>query len=249
MGLKYGRLGAVALAAGVILAMVGAGSTMAGDDVVFDGSVTVHWVDPDDGPIAGATIRVLYYHAADEIQGVLPGTFTLDAAGDAVITGVPRSADGAEPLLLDVRGDAATSTVDERGCTTLKSWVAELKEIASGPALDVVLETESESMNVNCPEPTPDSEPTPIATLPEPTAPPDGEPTARASAAPSGGVLGAIGGPQVTPPETAAAVGTPVPARSPFVPLLLALITVAGLLVPVVSLAFARARSGDRRRR
>jgi hypothetical protein len=248
VGLKYGRLGAVALAAGVILSMVGAGSAMAGDDIVFDGVVTVHWVDPDDGPIAGATIRLIYYHAGDEIPSILPGTFTLDAAGDLVIIGVPRMAEEAEPLLLDVRGDMATSTVDEGGCVTVKSWLAETREIPSGLQVDVMLETDSESMNVNCPEPTPtpDAEPTPTPTAtldPEPT------PAATPTASASGGVLGATGLPQVTPPETDAVAGPSVPARSPFVPVFLALVTVAALLVPAASLALARARSGARRRR
>jgi hypothetical protein len=259
VGLKYGRLWAVALTAGLILSMVGAGSTMAGDDAVFDGVVTVHWVDPDDGPIAGATIQILYYHAPDEIPANLPGTFTLDAAGDAVITGVPRSAEGADPILLDVRGDMATSSVDDKGCTTLMSWIAETRGIPSALEVDVILDTESRGMNIECPEPTPtpDGEPTPSPTAtpdPEPTPTPDETPTATPPTAtaptdPSGGVLGATGRPQVTPPATDAVIGAAAPARSPFVPVLLALITLAALLVPVASRSLARPRSGDRRRR
>ena len=239
MGLKYLKFGAVGLTAGLILAMAGAGAVVAADptaaDVVMDGVVTIHHVDADDGPMAGATVRVSWYREGDEIHAILPAV-TLDAAGTAVVTGVPRPNEGAAPVLLDVRSDRATATVDAAGCTQYESWLAESRAVPSGPAVDVVLSTSLKSIEVNCPEPTP----TPDAVDPAPTA----------AATRGGAVLGATGRPQITPPATDAVDGRgAAPAASPFVPILLALVALASLLVPVASLGRARvpARRPDRR--
>lgn len=236
MGLKYRGVGAAALTAGLLLSLAAGGPALAADDVVMDGVVTVHWVDPDDGPIVGATITISFYHDPTEpIHSVVPGAFMTDGAGDAVITGVPHPGDGADTVFLDIRGDLATATVDEAGCTEHKSWVAETDGVPSEPVLDVVLETGLESISLDCPEPTPTPE--------------GGEPTPTPTPAPSGGVLGTTGTPAVTPPSTDAIDGPPVPSGSPFVPAFLALVALVVVLVPVASIALARARSRPGRRR
>lgn len=237
MGLKYLRYGAVGVAAGLILSMAGAGAALAADptaDVVMDGVITVHHVDSADGPMAGATIQVSWYREGDEISGLLPAA-TLDAAGAAVVTGVPRPIEGAAPVLLDVRSDRTTATVDAAGCTHQESWLAESKAVPSGHAVDLVLETTLKSIEVSCPEPTP----SPDAVDPAPTA----KPTS------GGAVLAATGRPQVTPPATDAVDGRSAPAGSPLVPVVLVLVALAAVLVPPGSLGLARAQSRRRDRR
>jgi hypothetical protein len=257
VALKYLRFWAVAIAVG-LMSMAGPGAVLAADDVVFDGTVTVHWVDATDGPMAGASITVSWYHdPADATYGIVPGRFTTDAAGDAVVTGVPRAAGGAEPLLLDVRGDLTTATVDDAGCVTYADWLAETKGVASELVVDVILVADTKSINVNCPEPTPtpdsvDPTPTPNVVDPTPTPAPTAtsavvDPTPAPTDPPSGGVLGTTGTPAITPPNTDAVAGPSVPAGSPFAPILLAILAFAVLLVPATSLAFARAQRRPRR--
>ena len=242
MRLKY-QGWAVALTAGLTMSIAMAGAALAADptaDVVADGVVTVTWIDPDDGPIAGASIEISYYHEGDENRESLPAA-TTDSDGAVVIPAVPRPAEGALPLLLDIRGELATATVDDAGCTTLEGWQAESTGVAAALAVDVVLSSSTKSISVTCPEPTPTPD------VVDPTPPPD--PTETPGAA----VLGATGRPQVTPPATDAVDGSAGPAGSPFMPVLLALVGLAVLIVPATSLALARAqvrpRRGARRRR
>jgi len=237
VGLKY-RGWAVALTAGLTMSIAMAGAALAADpttDVVADGVVTVTWIDPDDGPMVGASIEISFYHEGDENRESLPAA-TTDSDGAVVITGVPRPAEGALPLLLDIRGELATATVDDAGCTTTEGWQAESKGVVATLAVDVVLSSSTKSISVTCPEPTPTPE------VVDPTPAPD--PTAT----PGGAVLGATGRPQVTPPATDAVDGSAGPAGSPFMPVLLALLGLAVLIVPATSLAFARAQQRPRPR-
>ena len=238
MGLRYWRFGAVGLLATTTLLISGAGSAFAADPqadtVVFDGVVTVHWADADDGPMVGAVIRIFFYHAGDEIQGIVPLGSPLDAQGTAVITGAPRAAEGTPPLFLDVFGDLHTSTIDEAGCTRLEGWSAEKQTVSAGDSVDVVLETGAKSLQVNCPDATPRPAPNVVGVRPSG----------------SGSVLGATGRPQVTPPDTDAAAGPTEPVgQTPSVAPLLALLALAATLLPVGSLAFSRARSRAPHRR
>ena len=231
MGLKYWRRGALALAAMVTLSTGGAGAVLAADpqadDVVFDGVVTVHWTDSDHGPMAGAVIRVLFYHDGDPIPGIVPLGDPMDASGVAVITGVPRPAEGSTPLFLDVRGDLRTSTIDDAGCTRFESWLAQAKHVTAGLTVDVVLETESKSVQVvNCPDPTP-------------------RPTPGVVGFPPAGVAGVTGRPQITPPATDV-TGRATPGESPVVPGLLALLALAAIVVLAASVSFARRDPRDR---
>ena len=159
MGLKY-RGWAVALTAGLILSIAGGAAALAGepapDDVVLDGTVTVTWVDPDDGPMAGASIQLSFYHEGDESPASLPAA-TMGPDGAVVISGVPRPAEGAAPLLLDVRGDRSTATLDEAGCTTLEGWRAEATAIAADLAVDVVLDVRHEEHLGDLPRTDPDA--------------------------------------------------------------------------------------------
>jgi len=237
VGLKY-RGWAVALTAGLMMSIAGAGAALAADpstDVVADGIVTVTWIDPDDGAIAGASIEISFYHEGDENRESLPAA-TTDADGAVVISEVPRPAEGALPLLLDIRGELATATVDDAGCTTLEGWQAESKGVAAAVAVDVVLSASTKSISVTCPEPTP----TPDIVDPTPTPDP--------TATPGGAVLGATGRPQLTLPATDTVDGSAGPAGSPFMPVLVALIGLTALIVPATSLAFARAQARPRTR-
>ncbi len=255
MGLKYWRFGAVALSALLLLFTGAAGAVLAADpqsnDVVFDGVATVHWADSDHGPMEGAVVRISFYHDGDEMPGIVPLGPLMDADGVAVITGVPRPAEGATPLFLDVRGDLQTSTIDEAGCTRIESWLAQSKGVAADLTVDVFLETEAQSLQLNCPAQTPT--PTPGAVDPTPTPTPTAtpgavDPTPTASPSSSGDVLGATGLPQVTPPATDATGGHPAPSESPFVPALLALVALAVILTSAATLPVARVRPGPRRR-
>ncbi len=236
MGLKYWRFGAVALLAMLSLFTGGAGAVLAAapqaDTVVFDGVVTVHWADADDGPMTGAIVRIFFYHPGDEIPGIVPLGAPLDAQGRAVITGVPRAAEGAEPLLLDVFGDLETSTIDEAGCTRFEGWSAQQSAVAADVSVDVDLETSTKSLHVNCPTAT--TRPAPIVIGVRP--------------APAGTVLGATGRPQITPPDTDAAIRpTDAVGEAPFVPILLGLLALTAAVAPVSALAFARTRPAARR--
>jgi hypothetical protein len=231
------------LTAGLIVSTAAGTAVLAGEpppDFVMDGVVTVTWVEPEDGPMADASILISYYHEGDASHGLLPAA-TTDSAGVVVITGVPRAAAGALPLLLDIRADRSTATVDDAGCTALEGWLAETKGLASGLLLDVVLASETKSISVSCPEPTLDTvEPTPT---PEATPTPDVVPPIPTATPTGGGVLGVVGTPGVTPPETDAVAAPSSPTGSPSVPILLVLAALAMFLVPAASLALARAHS------
>jgi hypothetical protein len=185
--MKYRRSGIVGLAAAMFLAIAGSGSVLAADppvDVVTDGVVTVHWVDPVDGPMAGASIQISYYHAGDATRGALPASAT-DPAGNAQIGGVPLAAEGSAPVLLNVRGERSTRTTDAAGCTRVESWLAELDGVASNGTVEVSLGASSKSVDMTCPEPEPAIDVPPgLIDLP------------------TGGVAGATGRPQQTLPPT-----------------------------------------------
>jgi hypothetical protein len=252
VGLKYGRIVAAAYLASLFLSTAGAGTALAADppsaDIIMDGLLTVHWNDPVDGPMDDATIRIAYYHEGDATPAVLPDART-DAAGDAVISGVPRAADGAAPLLLDIRGDRSTATTGEDGCTTTEDWLAESKGVPSAPVVEVSLVADTKGLSVSCPEPTatptPAVDPTPT---PAPTATPTPavDPTPAPTARPTGGVLGTTGTPAVTPPSTDTVGAASRPSGSPFASTLLGIVAFALLFVPAASLAFARAQARSR---
>jgi hypothetical protein len=178
---SIGLVGALVLGPGAALAVVPPA------DVVLDSTVTVRHVDAFDGPIAGATITVTSYRdPAAPIQTV---TATTDAAGLASLTGVARPADGAAPVLLDIRSDLATTSVDDAGCTATESWYAGMTTVPAAPAVEVLLDSTAKSLEVSCPEPT--------------DPPAETEPSDDPGPAPSdGGVLAATGRPQITPPAT-----------------------------------------------
>lgn len=156
MGLKYRRFGAVALTAGLILSMAGTGAVLAVDppasDIVYDGVVTVHWIDRVDGVMAGAVVRVFFYRDGAPFPGIVPGSFVTDSRGEATITGVPRAMDGAEPVLLDIDARLATSTLDEQGCSTFQNWQASRLRVKSRQHLERLLQTTFRGEPVvNCP--------------------------------------------------------------------------------------------------
>jgi hypothetical protein len=221
VGLGYWRRGAVGLTVGILFAIGGVGAALAADpatDVVADGVVTVHWVDADDGPIAGASIQITYSRSPDDAPVILrPGV--TDAAGDAVFSGVPRAAEGSAPILLDVRGDRSTTTTDEAGCTAVATWLAETADVTSEAAVEVSLVTSSKGLDMTCPEPDPGGNPDPG----------DGNP------APGGGVLGATGKPQITLPPTDVAVAPAgrTASGSPILPMLLLILGLGAIVLPI----------------
>lgn len=233
MGTNVRRHAAVASIGLVAALIVGPGAALAvvpPADVVLDSTVTVRHVDAFDGPIAGATITVTSYRdPAAPIQTV---TAMTDAAGRASLTGVARPADGAEPVLLDIRSDLATTFVDEAGCTATESWFAGMTTVPAAAAVEVLLDSTSKSLEVSCPEPT--------------DPPAEAEPSDDPGPGPSdGGVLAATGRPQITLPATDAATVTDRPAAAPAAGGLLAAL-LAGAIVLV--LHGRRARQAVRRR-
>jgi cell division septation protein DedD len=258
VGLKYGRIAAAAYLASLVISTAGAGTALAADpsptDIVMDGVVTVHWNDPVDGPMDGATIRISWYHEGDATPSVLPEGLT-DEAGDAVITSVPRAADGAVPILLDIRGDRSTATTGEDGCITTEDWLAQSNGVPSAPVLEVSLGADTKGLSVSCPEPTPTPAPTSTATpvveptptpVPTATSTPVVEPTRAPTAKPTGGVLGTTGTPAVTPPSTDTVGVATNASGSPFASALLGLIAFALVFVPAASLALVRAQARSR---
>jgi hypothetical protein len=256
VGLKYGRIAAAAYLASLVISTAGAGTALAADpsptDTVMDGVVTVHWNDPVDGPMDGATIRISWYHEGDATPNLLPEGLT-DEAGDAVIS-VPRAADGAAPILLDIRGDRSTSTTGEDGCITTEDWLAQSNGVRSAPVVEVSLLADTKGLSVSCPEPTPTPVPTSTATpvveptptrVPTATSTPVVEPTRAPTAKPTGGVLGTTGTPAVTPPSTDTVGVATNASGSPFASTLLGLIAFALVFVPA-SLALARAQDRSR---
>jgi hypothetical protein len=156
LGYRYGRNTATLAVGGALLvSILGAGPAAAADppvDIVLDAIVTVHQVDPDEGPIAGATVTLTAYRdPAAPIQTV---TATTNASGDATLDGVARATDGAPAVLLDVRSDKTSSLVDANGCTETSSWSSDKAGVAAGPTTDVVLDPAAKSMSLDCPEPT-----------------------------------------------------------------------------------------------
>jgi hypothetical protein len=172
-------------------------------EIVFDAVVTVHWTDPGHGPMAGAMIRVSYYHEGDIGQGFLPA-WPLDATGTVAITGAPRPGDGSAPVLLDVRGDLQTATVDDLGCTRYETWLGSAKGITAAATVGVDLETFSKGLDIHCPEPTDPPTPAPTATpstVPAPTATAQPTPTAQPTEHPGPRATrrpGPTGGPRVS---------------------------------------------------
>jgi hypothetical protein len=155
LGYRYGRNTAALAVGGALLASIlGAGPAAAADppaDVVLDAVVTVHQADPDEGPIAGATVTLTAYRtAAAPIQTV---TATTNASGDATLSGVARATDGAPAVLFDVRSDKTSSLVDANGCTETASWSSERASLTAGPTTDIVLEPAAKSISFDCPEP------------------------------------------------------------------------------------------------
>jgi hypothetical protein len=230
VGRPSGRIGA-ALAVGALLASVlGAGPAAAADpppDVVLDGVVTVHQVDPADGALAGATITILA--GRDPIGTFQVVTGATNASGIAVLSGVARPADGAPAVLLDIHSDKTLTVVDERGCIVISSWSSAALGIVAAPVVDVVLDPAAKSESVDCPEPSDE-------------VPPD-DPS---DAPPRGGILGASGRPAVTPPSTDAAGSGAVASETPLLP---GLLIVLGFVAVIAQLRTpASAIRGPRRR-
>lgn len=197
-------------------------------DVLLDGVVTIVHVDAEDGPIAGATVTVSTWRDPESPIQVLSAT--TDGSGRAQVNGVARAAEGASPVVLDVRSDLASTLVNEAGCSETASWSAAASTTASA-SVEVVLDSTSKSVLVDCPEP-------------EPTA--DSEAPAPTPAPSSGGVLAATGRPQITPPATDTAPPMPGTSRSDGVAGLLAALGLVAVVVARSALA-AAGRSRSRR--
>lgn len=238
VGNKYRRpvaVAAVTFVVGLLLAPAGA---LAADppaeppaDVVLDAVVVVRHVDAFDGPIAGATITITSYRVPD--APIQVASATTDDEGAATLAGIARPADGAGPVLLDVRSDLVSTTVDETGCTEIASRSASESAIPVGATVEVLLDNTAKSVEISCPEPTE----APVDSEPSPDPDPPAEPSA-------GGVLAATGRPQITPPSTDAEEGAAAStSRSPAVPGMLA---VLGLFAGAV-LAAVRRRGISRR--
>jgi hypothetical protein len=155
LGHRYGRIGAAIAVGGLLVSTLGAGPAAAADpptDVVLDAVATVHQADPDEGPIAGATITITIYR--DPSAPIQTVTATTDAGGDATLGGLARPADGSSPVLVDVRSDRTRSVVDAHGCTETSSWSSEKAGLVGGPTMDIVLDPAAKSISIDCPEPT-----------------------------------------------------------------------------------------------
>jgi hypothetical protein len=220
----------------MILAIAGGGAALAADpptDVVADGVVTVHWVDAEDGPMLDAFIQITWAHEGADTLEILPA-LTIDAAGDAVFSGVPRAADGSVPVLLNVRGIRSTTTTDNAGCSAVSNWLAETDGVTSEPTVELSLVTSSKSLDMTCPEPGPSGDPAP------------GDPGPSGDPTPGGGVLGATGRPQITLPPTDVAIApddaTP---ETPILPTLLLVLGAGAIVLPIT----VRATVPVRRRR
>lgn len=146
---------ALAVGGALLVSILGAGPAAAADpptDIVLDAVVTVHQVDPDEGPIVGATVTLTAYR--DRAAPIQTVTATTNASGDAILNGVARAADGAPAVLLDVRSDKTSSLVDANGCTETSSWSSDKAGLAAGPTTDIVLDPAAKSISIDCPEPT-----------------------------------------------------------------------------------------------
>jgi hypothetical protein len=237
VGNKYRRPVAVVAVTFVVGLLLAPAAALAADppavppaDVVLDAVIVVRHVDAFDGPIAGATITVTSYRVPD--APIQVASATTDHQGAATLAGIARPADGAGPVLLDVRSDLVSTTVDEAGCTEIASWYAGESAIPALATVEILLDSTAKSVEISCPEPT--EPPADIEPSPEP------EPTAPSA----GGVLAATGRPQITPPSTDAGdSATASASRSPAVPGMLAVI---GLFCGAV-LAAVRRRGISRR--
>jgi hypothetical protein len=219
LGHRYGRIGAAIAVGGLLVSILGAGPAAAADptaDIVLDAVVTVHQADPDEGPIAGATITITVYR--DPTAPIQTVTATTNASGDATLSGVARPADGASPVLLDVRSDRTGSVVDAKGCTETSSWSSEKAGLATGPTMDIVLDPAAKSIAVDCPEPT--------GVVQAATGRPQITPPSTDAA-----------------PGAARAGG-----RAPLLPILLVLLCAAAATVPLRGLAAAPGHGHPRRR-
>lgn len=146
VGLKYRRLGVVAFSAGLLLSMAGVGPAIAADPpadgIVFDGTVKVLWLDRADGVMDGANVRLFYYRDGDPIKAILPGSWTTDAHGLAVITGVPRPIPGADPVRLDIRAGLSTAIYDpDTGCSTYQDFIGQANGVRSRETILLLLHT------------------------------------------------------------------------------------------------------------
>jgi hypothetical protein len=155
LGNRYGRIGSAIAVGGLLVSVLGAGPAAAADpptDVVLDAVATVHQADPDEGPMAGATITITVYR--DPSAPIQTVTGTTNGSGDATLSRIARPADGAPPVLLDVRSDRTLSFIDSSGCTETSSWSSEKAGLATAPTMDIVLDPAAKSISVDCPEPT-----------------------------------------------------------------------------------------------
>jgi hypothetical protein len=152
---RHVRIGTAIAVGGLLVSMLGAGPAAAADppaDVVLDAVANVHQADPDEGPIAGATITITVYR--DQASPIQTVTATTNASGDATLRGIARPADGASPILLDVRSDMTRSIVDANGCTETSSRSSEKTGLVAGPVMEIVLDPAAKSISIDCPEPT-----------------------------------------------------------------------------------------------
>ncbi len=138
-----------ALAMGAFLALAGVGPVLAVDPpagVLFDGTVTVSFVDSSDGgvgPLAGATVTLQAVRkgpadggvSQDEVIQELKGT--TDAQGQLVLTEVARP-DGADapPIQLQVTAGLERTVEGENGCVSSSSYFGS----GDAPAADVTIE-------------------------------------------------------------------------------------------------------------
>jgi hypothetical protein len=219
LGNSYGRIGTAIAVGGLLVSMLGAGPAAAADpptDIVLDAVATVHQADPDEGPMAGATITITVYR--DPSVPIQTVTATTNASGDATLSGIARPADGAIPVLLDVRSDRTLSFVDSNGCTETSSWSSEKTGLAAAPTMDIVLDPAAKSISIDCPEPT-------GAVQAE---------TGRPQVTP--------------PSTDAAPGAAPPKGRAPLLPIILVLLCAAAATVPLRGLAAAPGHGHRRRR-
>ncbi|MEJ7695471.1 MAG: hypothetical protein WKF78_02170 [Candidatus Limnocylindrales bacterium] len=124
-----------ALAMGAVLALAGVGPVLAVDPpagVLFDGTVTVSFVDSSDGgvgPLAGATVTMQAVRTGPADGGVIQDDLiqelkgTTDAQGKLVLTEVARP-DGADapPFQLQVIASLERTVEGENGCVNSFSY-------------------------------------------------------------------------------------------------------------------------------
>jgi hypothetical protein len=165
---KYGRIGMI-LAAILVLAVAPAGVAAAdpsGDPVVnataiaFDATLTVHYTDAVTLlAVGGAAVHVTA-RQGDAVLGAYDAT--ADAAGVAVIPGLPRETGVGDAVQLDVVADKDTTSTDaESGCTISESWHAERTALAVDSAaveLSFADDEQQATSSITCPGPDPSGE-------------------------------------------------------------------------------------------